>query len=181
MKTLARILFPLVIGLLGCKLASNGTNTNAGDPKLTDTRARDAADIKTLEERFTTAFRAKDVNAIMQLCVPDDSLVVFDVQPPREVKGRAAYRKDWEDAFNSVSGPLEVENSDMDVTSGGDIAYVHYINHVVGTMKDGKKANFTVRVTDCLKKINGVWLIAHSHVSVPVDTRTGEADMQSKP
>jgi ketosteroid isomerase-like protein len=51
----------------------------------------------------------------------------------------------------------------------------------VGTTKDGKKANFTVRVTDCLKKINGVWLIAHSHVSVPVDMRTGEADMQSKP
>jgi ketosteroid isomerase-like protein len=117
----------------------------------------------------------------MQLCVPDDSLHIFDVQPPREVKGRAAYRKDWEDAFNSVSGPLEVENSDMDVTSGGDIAYVHYINHVVGTTKDGKKANFTVRVTDCLKKINGVWLIAHSHVSVPVDMRTGEADLQSKP
>src|SRR5215471_9835074 len=51
-KTLARILFPLVISLLGCKLASNGPNTNVGDPKLTDTRARDAADIKTLEERL---------------------------------------------------------------------------------------------------------------------------------
>ena len=69
----------------------------------------------------------------------------------------------------------------MDVTSGGDLAYVHYINHVVVTMKDGKKAHFTVRLTDCLKKINGVWLIAHTHVSVPVDTRTGKADMQSKP
>jgi len=128
-KTLAQILFALLIGLLGCNRASNGANTNVEDPKLTDTRARDASDIKTLEERFTTAFRAKDVNAIMQLCVPDDSLHIFDVQPPREVKGRAAYR----------------------------------------------------RVTDCLKKINGVWLIAHSHVSFPVDTRTGEADMQSKP
>lgn len=180
MKILALILFALSIGLPGCKRASNGANTNVGDPKLTDASARDAADIKTLEERFRIAFRAKDVNAIMQLCVPDDSLHIFDLQPPREVKGRAAYRKDWEDAFNSVSGPIEVENSDMDVTSGGDIAYVHYINHVVVTMKDGKKANFTVRVTDCLKKINGVWLIAHSHVSVPVDTRTGEADLQSK-
>lgn len=181
MKTFARILFALVISLLGCNRASNGASTNLGDPKLADTRARDAADIKTLEDRFTTAFRAKDVNAIMQLCVPDDSLVVFDVQPPREVKGRAAYRKDWEDAFNSVSGPIEVEKSDMDVTSGGDIAYAHYINYVVVTMKDGKKAHFTVRITDCLKKINGVWLIAHSHVSVPVDMRTGEADMQSQP
>ena len=181
MKTLARVLFALVIGLLGCNRASNVANTNIGDPKLTDTRARDAADIKTLEERFKTAFRAKDVNAIMQLCVPDDSLHIFDVQPPREVKGRAAYRKDWEDAFNSVSGPIEVETSDMGVTSGGDIAYVHYINHVVVTNKDGKKANFTVRLTDCLKKINGVWLIAHSHVSVPVNMRTGVANMQSKP
>lgn len=181
MKTLAPITFALVMGLLGCNRASNEPNTNAGNMKLTDTRARDLAEIKTLEERFRNAFRAKDVNAILQLCVPDDSLLVFDVQPPREVKGRAAYRKDWEDAFNSVSGPIEVENSDMDVTSGADIAYVHYINHIVVTMKDGKKAKFTVRVTDCLKKISGVWLIAHTHVSVPVDMRTGEADLQSKP
>ena len=61
MKILARILLALVIGLLGCNRASNGAFTNVGDPKLADTKARDAADIKTLEERFRSAFCGKVV------------------------------------------------------------------------------------------------------------------------
>jgi hypothetical protein len=34
---------------------------------------------------------------------------------------------------------------------------------------------------DAFKKIDGKWLIAHTHVSFPVDMRTGKADMESKP
>src|SRR5215470_16760494 len=72
-------------GLLGCKLASNGPNTNVGDPKLTDTKARDAADIKTLEERFTAAFRAKDVSAIsvrQRHCLREGVFPVFAIGSP---------------------------------------------------------------------------------------------------
>ena len=177
MKVLVPIL--LMIVLLGCNKTPAGVDANSGDAKLMDTKARDIADIKALEERFTTAFRAKDVDAIMQFCVPDDSLVVFDVHPPREINGPQAYRKDWEDLFNQFSGPLEVDARDIDVTAGEDVAYVHYIHHVVGMMKGGKKADVTVRVTDCFKKVEGKWLIAHTHVSVPVDPRTGKANLES--
>jgi ketosteroid isomerase-like protein len=48
-------------------------------------------------------------------------------------------------------------------------------------MRDGKKMHLTVRVTDGYKKINGQWLIAHEHVSVPADVLTGNADLTSKP
>jgi ketosteroid isomerase-like protein len=91
-----------------------------------------------------TAFRAKDVNAIMGLCVPDESLVVFDVTPPRQRNGADAYRKDWEEAFSRFDGPLEAEISEVDVTAGGDVAYVSSIHHVTGTMKGGKKIDYTV-------------------------------------
>ena len=171
----------LAIGLAGCHQTAAPTNTNPGDTKSMDTNAKDVADLKALEERFNAAFKAKDVNAIMQFCVPDESLVVFDVHTPRQFNGAQAYRKDWEDLFNQFSGPIEADISEMDVTAGGDVAYAHYIHHVVGTTKSGKKADTTVRVTDCFKKINGKWLIAHSHISVPVDMRTGKADLESKP
>jgi uncharacterized protein (TIGR02246 family) len=144
-------------------------------------KAQDIADLKAVEDRFMTAFRAKDVNAIMELCVPDESLVVFDVTPPRQRTGAQAYRKDWEEAFNRFEGPLQAEISDEEVTAGGDVAYIHSIHHVTGTMKGGKEADYTVRVTDGFKKINGKWLIAHTHVSFPVDMRTGKADTESKP
>jgi hypothetical protein len=39
----------------------------------------DEAQIKGLEDAFTAAFNAKDVDAIMKVYVPDASLVVFDV------------------------------------------------------------------------------------------------------
>jgi ketosteroid isomerase-like protein len=171
LKVLVPVL--LAIGLVGF----NQSPTGAGI-KPVDNQAQDVADLKALEDRFMTAFRAKDVDAIMQLCVPDDSLVVFDITPPRQRNGPQAYRRDWEDVFNRYDGPLEAEISDLAVTAGGDVAYVCSIHHVAGTMKGGKKADYTVRVTDGFKKINGKWLIAHTHVSVPINPVTGKADME---
>jgi len=169
----------LAIGFVGCKLPSNRANAEPGDAGRIDSKAQDIADLRALEDRFTAAFRAKDVNAIMELCVPDDSLVVFDVHPPRQYDGAQAYRKDWEDLFQRFDGPLEADISDMDVAAGTNVAYARYLHHVSGTVRGGKKRGFTVRVTDCFKKINGKWLIAHSHISVPVDMQTGKADIES--
>ena len=43
-----------------------------------------AADVRALEDRFVAAFKAKDVDAIMKAYAPDQTLVVFDVVPPRQ-------------------------------------------------------------------------------------------------
>ena len=169
------ILILLAIGLIRYNQSLSGADSKSGEAKSVDTKAQDIADLKAVEDRFMMAFRAKDVN------VPDESLVVFDVTPPRQRNGAEAYRKDWEEAFSRFDGPLEAEISDVDVTAGGDVAYVSSIHHVTGTMKGGKKVDYTVRVTDGFKKINGKWLIAHTHVSFPVDMRTGQADIESKP
>jgi ketosteroid isomerase-like protein len=50
-------------------------------------------DIKALEDRFIAALKAKDLDAIMKVYVPDQTLFVFDVVPPRQYVGAAAYRK----------------------------------------------------------------------------------------
>jgi uncharacterized protein (TIGR02246 family) len=139
------------------------------------------ADIKALEDRFIAAFKAKDVDAIMKVYVPDQTLFVFDVVPPRQYVGAAAYRKDWQDFFDSVSGPLTVELSDLDITADDNLGYSHSIQRVAGTNKQGEKIDLTVRVTDVYKKINGNWLVIHEHVSVPVDLDTGKPDLASKP
>jgi ketosteroid isomerase-like protein len=67
-------------------------------------RADAGADIRALEERFVAAFKAKDVDAIMKAYAPGQTLVVFDVVPPRQYVGAAAYRKDWQTFFNSLEG-----------------------------------------------------------------------------
>ena len=95
--------------------------------------------------------------------------------------GAAAYRKDWQELFDSFNGPITVELTDLDITADDNLAYSHSIQRVAGTDKQGEKLDLTVRVTDVYKKINGNWLVIHEHVSVPVDLDTGQPDLTSKP
>jgi uncharacterized protein (TIGR02246 family) len=151
-----------------------------GPAPVADTSAQDQAAIKSLEDRFVAAFDAKDVNAIMALYTPGDNLVVFDVMPPRQFTGWAAYKKDWDDLFAANPGPAEMKLTDLDITAGGDVAFSHSIQTGSFTDKSGKKMPMTVRVTDGYKKVNGQWLISHEHVSVPVDLTTMKPDLDSK-
>jgi uncharacterized protein (TIGR02246 family) len=144
-------------------------------------RSADEAKIEALEARFASAFNAKDVDAIMNVYVPDDRLLVFDVVPPRQYRGAKAYRKDWEDFFAHFSGPLKFEISDVGIVASGNVAFSHSIQHVSGTSAKGEPIDLTVRVTDGYRKINGNWLIVLEHVSVPVDLDTGRPDLLSKP
>jgi uncharacterized protein (TIGR02246 family) len=140
-----------------------------------------AADIRALEDRFVAAFKAKDVDAIMKVYAPDQTLVVFDVVPPRQHVGAAAYRKDWQTFLGSFEGPITVELTDFDVAADRNLAYSHSIQRVTGTDKQGKKLDLTVRVTDVYKKTRGGWRVVHEHVSVPVDLATDKPDLASKP
>jgi uncharacterized protein (TIGR02246 family) len=162
---------------VGCTQAPTASET-----KPADTKAQDTADIKALEEGVTAAFKAKDIDKVMSFYVADESAIIFDAVPPRQYVGATAYKKDFEGLVAMFPTAFDVTISDVDVTvGGGDVAYGHSIQHVMGTMKDGKKVDFTVRVTDGYKRVNGKWLIAHEHVSVPVDVLTGKADLASKP
>jgi uncharacterized protein (TIGR02246 family) len=147
-----------------------------------DTKSKDEGEIRALEQHFAAAFKIKDVNAIMAGYVPDESLFVFDVIPPRQYVGAKAYRKDWEDFFASFPGPVETfEINDLRVITDGQLGFSHSIQRAVFTDKDGKKVDITFRLTDVYRKVNGKWLIVHEHVSVPVDLATGKADLSSKP
>jgi|ERR1051326_3708698 ketosteroid isomerase-like protein len=69
----------------------------------------DEAQIKPLFNQFMAGCNAKDVNAIMKFYVSDESLLVFDVIPPRQYAGANAYRNDWEEFAAMFSGPSKCE------------------------------------------------------------------------
>src|SRR5215469_9398290 len=162
----------LKVGIIACTTLVALTMTAFADP---------TADIKALGDRFVAAFKAKDVDAIMKVYGPDQTLVIFDVVPPRQYIGAAAYCKNWQTLLDSFDGPITVERGDLDVVADRNLAYSHCIDHVVGTDKHGKKLDMTLRVTDVYQKIRGRWLVVHEHVSVPVDLDTGKPDLASKP
>jgi ketosteroid isomerase-like protein len=114
----------LMLGCAGCSQAPPPVDPKAAEAKAAESNAKDTADIKALEDRFMTAFKAKDIDAIMAVYVPDQSLFVFDSTPPRQYVGAAAYRKDWEEFFAMFPGPMQVDMSDLDVpVGGGDVAF----------------------------------------------------------
>jgi ketosteroid isomerase-like protein len=141
----------------------------------------DQAAIRALEERFAAAFNEGNVDAMMKNYITDESLVVFDVVPPRQHSGADAYRKAWTGFFTHFRDIPKIAINDLVITVNGSIGFSHSIQHVTGTDTEGHLVDRTVRVTDGYRKIGGNWLIVLEHVSVPVDVRTGKPDFTSKP
>ena len=142
----------------------------------------DKAQIQALEQQLAAAFAARDVDKVMQFYAPGEDLFVFDLIPPRQFVGAAAWRKNNEGFFTTVAaGSLTDEISDHDITTDGKLAFAHYTSHLVATDKGGAKTELAMRTTDGLKKIKGKWLIVLEHNSVPVELPSGKADLMSKP
>jgi uncharacterized protein (TIGR02246 family) len=139
------------------------------------------AAIRALEDKFAAAFNAGDIDAMMKNYIPDNSLVVFDVVPPRQHLGADAYRKAWEHFFTHFRGTPKIAITDLSITVDGNIGFSHSIQHVTGIDTQGHSIDRTVRVTDGYRKIGDNWLIVLEHVSVPVDLASGKVDMSSKP
>jgi uncharacterized protein (TIGR02246 family) len=144
-------------------------------------KADNRAAIQALEDQFSVAVRARDLDGIMKVYAPGSDLFVFDVVPPRQYVGADAYRKDWKGFLDMFKGPIKFTVSDLSIDAGGKMAYSHSIQHISGTDAKGKPVDMKVRVTDVYRKSGGDWRVVHEHVSVPVNMDTGKPDMNSAP
>ena len=143
-------------------------------------RADAADELRAAQQSIATGAEARNLDAIMSNYLRSGKLFVFDVYPPRAYIGYDAFRKDWHDFLEAFKGPITYEMLDMDVDTDGTLGYVHVIEHIAGTNSEGQSVEINMRVTELYRKINGKWLIEHEHASVPVDLKTGMADVLSK-
>jgi ketosteroid isomerase-like protein len=121
------------------------------------------------------------VDKIMSVYAPGKRLFVFDVTPPREYSSWGAYKKDWEELFAAMPGPVKNTISEQTIHVVGSLAYGHNIQTGELTRKDGAKMAIVARTTDVYRKMNGKWLIVEEHNSVPVDLESMKPDLLSKP
>jgi uncharacterized protein (TIGR02246 family) len=128
---------------------------------------------------WTKAIRERDIDGVMRLYAPD--VVSFDLDPPLRYAGTDAKRRAWQVVFAAFAGPISYEVCDLRVTSYGEIAFAHGINHVSGTLSGGHVTDMWVRWTACFRRIDGVWLVVHDHVSVPADLAHGRAVVDLRP
>jgi ketosteroid isomerase-like protein len=161
----------MVLGLAAAGIAAVGIAAHA------ESNASDRQRIIELENGLASA---KTVDQAMSYYDNSDKLVVFDVIPPAQYSGEAAWRKDLKGFFAAFPGPSHIELINLQVENDSRIGFAHSIQHFDGTAKSGKKVEFTFRVTDCLEKKSGKWKIVHEHVSVPVDLDSGRAYLNAK-
>jgi len=117
-------------------------------------------------DRWTKAFAAKDVDAIMALYA--DDVIAYDVVPPLQF-------------LSQYGDNVKVEVRDLHVGANGDLGYAAGLELLSGTLKNGQKSELWVRFTSLFRKSGGRWLDFHDHVSVPADIESGKAMLELKP
>jgi len=133
-------------------------------------------------EDLVKALRAKDIEGVMSLFAPN--LVSFDIVPHFGVLryfGADNKRRAWQEAFAAYPGPFAYEVHELNVTTNGELAFVHSLNHLNATLASGQITDLWLRWTACLRRIDGVWLVVHDHVSVPADLEHGHAVLNLTP
>jgi ketosteroid isomerase-like protein len=136
-------------------------------------------DLKALFEMRAEEIRAKDIAGLMSLYAPD--VVYFDLVPPLRYVGAAALRERFKDWFAKWQSSIGQETHDLNVTSDGSVAAAFMLLRTSGTLRDGRKVGYWVRVSNACRRIDGRWLITHEHVSLPVDMKTANAVMDLAP
>ncbi len=130
-------------------------------------------------EDLVKAIHAKDIDGVMSLYAP--GIVSFDINPPLRYSGADGKRRAWQEVFAAYTGPITYEVRDLNVTTDGELAFVHSVNHVNGTLASGHITDLWVRWTACFRLIDGVWLVVHDHVSVPANLAHGQAVLNLTP
>jgi uncharacterized protein (TIGR02246 family) len=130
-------------------------------------------------EELVKALNAKDIDGVMSLYAPN--MVSFDIVLPLRYFGAENKRRAWQEAFATFTGPFDYEVHDLDVTTNGELAFVHSLNHVNATQASGQITNMWLRWTACLRRIDGDWVVVHDHVSVPADLEHGQAVLNLTP
>ena len=171
MRTVIRLAF-----LLSFAVAAHSPVLLAAPPAISS-----ETQVRQLLMGWEKAFRAKDVDAVMRVYASGAAVVAYDVVPPLARIGRNTYRKNYEEFFAMYEGPLEIEFRDLRIVAGNDVAFIHCLERVSGTLKGGQKSETWLRVTSGLRRIKGNWFIVHDHVSVPVDLETGKAALDLAP
>jgi ketosteroid isomerase-like protein len=123
--------------------------------------------IETIVEAWAEAVRRHDLPGI--LAHHEQNIVMFDVPPPLQSRGMDEYRKSWDLFFRYHQPSQAFDIEELTITAGEDVAFAVAIMRCGSGTFSGppEQGGFLFRLTIGLRKIEGNWLIAHEHHSVP--------------
>jgi uncharacterized protein (TIGR02246 family) len=154
--------------LAGCQASAPASNSETPEQQ-----------IRALLDRWQKAFENHDTAGAMSIYLPGDNVAVYDLSST--IRGKDALRQDYARFFDRFEGPVHSELRDLHITAGPQVAFSYYFQRISGTLKDGRKVQMWIRVTQGYRLVNGRWFAAHDHVSVPIDTKTHQARLDFTP
>lgn len=134
---------------------------------MTPTSATDdQAEIRDLLNRWVTAIRARDLDAV--LMDHTDDIVMFDVPPPYGgVRGIDNYSHTWPPFFEFIATGAFFDLLELDITAGETVAYAFALLRCGSPVELTAKPAQRLRLTLGLRKDAGRWQVAHEHHSFP--------------
>jgi uncharacterized protein (TIGR02246 family) len=142
-------------------------------PATKSTASSQNGEILDLIAKWRRALEARDLDGLVADYA--DDAVLYDVKPPYMLQGPAAIRRVWEQCLPSFPKAFKSEHRDLKVEVNGDLAFVHGLHHIHPIGEPNHPAGQSwIRVTACYRRVEGRWLVAHEHVSMPFDCATGK-------
>jgi len=157
-----------IVALAGLLLTVSVSANAAGN-------AKDEKAIRDVENKIISATSTDEVMKYYD----QNDIDLYDFVPPLQYNGASAVHGDLDNFFNNAKD-AKGNFVELVVVTDGKLGMARSIQHFTWNDKDGKAQEATLRVTDVLHKVDGKWKVIHSHVSVPVDPKTGQAQMNLK-
>jgi ketosteroid isomerase-like protein len=135
--------------------------------ELMTTKTSDESQIQELRDNLTNSLRAKDADAAVSHYAAET--VMFILAPPLQYKTgeNAPGKQGMKEWFDTFDGALGYEVRELAITTSGDVAFCHSLNHMTGTKTNGENVDLWLRETLGLCRMGGAWKITHQHESVP--------------
>jgi uncharacterized protein (TIGR02246 family) len=132
---------------------------------MTSTTRGDEAEIRLLIDQWAAAVRAHDIPGIVKDHSQD--ILMFDLPGPTQARGLDAYRESWPQLFEWFHGARVFNVSELEITTGGDVAFATGLIRCQGTERNGQVVTLAVRLTMGLQRVAGRWTVVHEHRSIP--------------
>lgn len=136
-------------------------------------------EVKALLDSWSQSTRSRDIDRLMSLYAPD--ITYFDCVPPLQFVGHAAVRKNFLRWFDGWQSDIGVDIRDLKILVSEDVAFAFMLHGTSGTLKGGNEVGYWVRATVGCRRIDQTWLIAHEHISLPIDFKSRSAVMDLVP
>ena len=136
------------------------------------------AEVRSVIDALFEAVRAINVEAWLAQCA--QGITTYDMIAPLKHEGADEIRRVWATTIESFD-QMGYEPVDQEIAVSGDVAWSRNVNRVETPGEDGTMEPSYLCETLCLRRIDGVWKLVHSHVSVPFDMETGMALLDLQP